>query len=166
LRPAPPETPVPDACISAASALVGTAVRVKGAIVQKDPLETGERRALLNLGHTFGHALESAAGLGSLSHGEAVAWGLARAGELGVTLGVTPPDRAETIHGILTELGYETRSPHPALADGGAFMRALADDKKKKADGLRFVVPSRNGAVIVTPGADGLKLAGKIAGLS
>jgi 3-dehydroquinate synthase len=162
LRSGAEEADIPDACISGAAEFVDMAVRVKGAIVQKDPLETGESRALLNLGHTFGHALESAAGLGSLSHGEAVAWGMARACELGVT----PPDRAETICAVLTELGYETRAPHPAIADGAIFMRALADDKKKNAGGLRFVVPSRNGACLVTPGADGLKLAGKIAGLS
>jgi 3-dehydroquinate synthase len=166
LRPDAAETAVPDACISAAAALVGMAVRVKGAIVHKDPLETGEKRALLNLGHTFGHALESAAGLGSLSHGEAVAWGMARACELGLALGVTPPARAETIHGVLIGLGYETRAPHPALTDGGAFLRALDGDKKKKAEDFRFVVPSLNGASLVTPGADSLKLAGKIAGLS
>ncbi|MDR0382591.1 MAG: 3-dehydroquinate synthase [Spirochaetaceae bacterium] len=155
-----------DACIDGAAALVGMAVRVKGDIVQKDPLETGDERALLNLGHTFGHALESAAGLGSLSHGEAVAWGMARAAELGVKLGITPQARAETIHDVLTELGYETRAPHPALADQEAFMWALADAKKKKAAGLRFVGPCGNGARVITPGLDGLKLAGEIAGLS
>jgi 3-dehydroquinate synthase len=74
--------------------LVCRAVRIKGRIVEADPRETGTERALLNLGHTFGHALEASAGLGRLSHGEAVAWGIARSCELGLALGITPPERA------------------------------------------------------------------------
>jgi 3-dehydroquinate synthase len=123
---------------------------VKGGIVEKDPEERGEERALLNLGHTFGHALESAAGLGRLSHGEAVAWGLARACELGLELNVTPPERATAIIALLDELGYEIASPHPALLDGGVFIRTLKNDKKKKGGGVRFVVPSERGADLVT----------------
>ena len=61
---------------------------VKGRIVENDLRESGER-AVLNLGHTFAHALESATGFRRYRHGEAVAWGLGRALELGVALGVT-----------------------------------------------------------------------------
>jgi 3-dehydroquinate synthase len=146
---------------------LGKAVRLKGRIVEKDPLEHGER-ALLNLGHTFGHALESAAGLGSLSHGEAVAWGIARAAELGLELGITPQDLVEKIRFLLPELGFETRTPHPAMAndvDGKDFMRALEGDKKKKAGALRFVVPSQIGAEIVPITEDRLSLIKRIAGL-
>jgi 3-dehydroquinate synthase len=142
--------------------LIKRAVLVKGRIVEADPRESanacglGSERALLNLGHTFGHALESAAGLGKLSHGEAVAWGIVRACELGLALGITPESRAREITDILSRLGYETAAPHPALGDpafkekGALFMQALSGDKKKKAGKLTFVVPSGNGAELVS----------------
>ena len=62
-------------------------VKAKAAIVEEDFREHG-RRAFLNLGHTFGHALESVAGLGTITHGEAVVWGIGRALDLSVRLGL------------------------------------------------------------------------------
>jgi 3-dehydroquinate synthase len=158
---------IPGAVIDGAAALVSRAVMVKGRIVEKDPEERGGKRALLNLGHTFAHALESAAGLGQLSHGEAVAWGILRACELGVEMRVTPPSRARIIGALLAELGYETRVPHPAMAgQREAFSLALAGDKKKTAGGLRFAVPASRGVRLVTAGPEGLRLAEKNAGLT
>jgi 3-dehydroquinate synthase len=103
---------------------------------------------LLNLGHTFGHALESSAGLGALSHGEAVAWGLARAAEMGVQAGVTPRSRAAEITGLLDCYGYETRTPHPLSPDLVQYRAALEGDKKKKRGGRVFVVPARESACL------------------
>jgi 3-dehydroquinate synthase len=148
--------------------LLGKTVGLKGRIVEKDPLEQGER-VLLNLGHTFGHALESAAGLGRLSHGEAVAWGIARACELGLELGITTQDLVEKIRFLLSELGYETKTPHPAVVNdvnGKDFMLTLEGDKKKKSGTLRFVVPSQTGAEIVPITKDRIPLIKRIAGLS
>jgi 3-dehydroquinate synthase len=133
--------------------LIALAVKVKGRVVEADPLETGGERALLNLGHTFGHALETAAGLGALSHGEAVAWGMARACELGFSLGITPPERAAAITEILSAWGYDTALPCSASADVRLFREALENDKKKLAGKLRFVVPVGDGAQIVLDGA-------------
>jgi len=143
--------------------LVALSVGVKGSIVQADPRETGTQRALLNLGHTFGHALEAVAGLGVLTHGEAVAWGISRACALGVNLGTTPPPRAKRISSILTAYGFETGSLHPALLEGnlqegkpdrkviaGRLLDAMASDKKKKGGALRFIVPGPTGALITT----------------
>jgi 3-dehydroquinate synthase len=131
--------------------LIGQAVLAKGRIVEADPQEKdGGGRALLNLGHTFGHALEAAAGLGSLTHGEAVAWGLCRACELGLALGITPEDRAREIREITAAYGYETASPHPLMKDAASFMRALSGDKKKKTGALVFVVPNATGAELVS----------------
>ncbi|MDR3324980.1 MAG: 3-dehydroquinate synthase [Spirochaetaceae bacterium] len=129
--------------------LISQAVRVKGRIVEADPKETGEERALLNLGHTFAHALESSAGLGKLSHGEAVAWGLARSCELGEALGRTPAPRGARIRRLLEDLSYELAAPHPAMGSLDLFMRSLGGDKKKKAGALRFVVPAERGAEII-----------------
>jgi 3-dehydroquinate synthase len=128
--------------------LISRAVRVKGRIVEADPKETGSGRALLNLGHTFAHALESAAGLGSLSHGEAVAWGMVRACEFGRSLGVTPRDRARDITGLIRSYGYETAAPHPMIRDMQVFYRALGGDKKKRGGKFTFVIPAAKGAVL------------------
>ncbi|MDR2663427.1 MAG: 3-dehydroquinate synthase [Treponema sp.] len=123
------------------------ALRVKGGIVERDPLETGTERVLLNLGHTFGHALETSLGLGTISHGEAVAWGMARSCELGTELGLTPPERAKSICGVLQDWGYETGVPSFS-PDPRSFRSALVRDKKKKNGMLRFVVPGAEGALL------------------
>jgi 3-dehydroquinate synthase len=131
--------------------LVGRSVLAKGRIVEADPLESpGGGRALLNLGHTFGHALEAAAGLGTLTHGEAVAWGLVRACELGLALGITPERRARRIQRVVAACGYETAAPHPLANDQALFMRALSGDKKKKAGSPVFVVPNAGGAELAS----------------
>jgi 3-dehydroquinate synthase len=77
-------------CGEALAPLIARSMEIKGRIVEADPKETGTRRALLNLGHSFGHALEAAAGLGKITHGEAVAWGMVRAAGLGRLCGITP----------------------------------------------------------------------------
>jgi len=128
------------------------AVRFKGRIVEEDPFETGNRRMLLNLGHTFGHALEAAVGLGRISHGEAVAWGIARSCELGLALGVCPPHRAKRIMSLLADFDYETRAPHP-LVNGAELLQALGSDKKKRRGKLVFIVPDEKSARPITADA-------------
>jgi 3-dehydroquinate synthase len=125
---------------------IGRAVAIKGRIVESDPKETGDKRVLLNLGHTFGHALETARGLGVLTHGEAVAWGIARACELGQKLGVTTPDRAQKILNALNAFGYEINAPIPFLKK---FLDALTSDKKKKNGKFTFIVPDKSGCTPV-----------------
>jgi 3-dehydroquinate synthase len=125
---------------------VSRAVEFKGRIVASDPRETGQERMLLNLGHTFAHALESSAGLGTVSHGEAVAWGLVRACELGLARGITPRSRAEKIRNLVTRYGYETAAPHPLMGGVETFLKALNDDKKKKSGTLTFIVPGAKSA--------------------
>jgi 3-dehydroquinate synthase len=125
------------------------AVAYKGRIVEEDPKETGDRRVLLNLGHSFAHALESSAGLGRLSHGEAVAWGIARSCELGLALGATPPDRAGRIKNLLAAYNYELSAPHPLMGDAGKFMDALGKDKKTRGGRGVFIVPAARGAEVL-----------------
>ncbi|MDR1105344.1 MAG: 3-dehydroquinate synthase [Treponema sp.] len=128
---------------------VARAVAVKGGIVEADPLELGAERALLNLGHTFGHALESSAGFGKITHGEAVAWGMARACELGVRLGVTPGSRALEIRRLLEPYDFELEAPHPLMGRDDCFIKAIEGDKKKRAGLPSFIVPGTEGARIV-----------------
>jgi 3-dehydroquinate synthase len=112
----------------------------------EDPKETGNRRMLLNLGHTFGHALEASAGLGAISHGEAVAWGMACSAELGCALGLTPRLRAEKIIKLISSFGYCHKAPHPLSRGTDAFLAAMQSDKKKKSGKLAFIIPDTRGA--------------------
>ena len=125
------------------------AAAYKGRIVEEDPRETGGQRVLLNLGHSFAHALESSTGLGRLSHGEAVAWGIARSCELGLALGRTPPDRALRITKLLKAYNYEISAPHPLMDDAGKFIAALGKDKKNRNGRGVFIVPAAVGAEIL-----------------
>ena len=144
---------------------ISRAVAYKGSIVEEDPRETGTKRALLNLGHTFGHALEAAAGLGVVTHGEAVAWGIARACELGTALDITPPERTREITEILVSWGYETRAPYPLVNSVNRvnstdmLISAMLGDKKRTAGKFRFVVPGAESARIIsatdTPALEG-----------
>jgi 3-dehydroquinate synthase len=129
--------------------LISASVKIKGRIVEADPEETGTERARLNWGHTFAHALESSAGLGTISHGEAVAWGLVRSCELGHHIGVTPRERALEIIDLVRSFGYEIMTPHPKMGDKEIFMKALRSDKKQKAGKLRFVIPAVQSVQII-----------------
>jgi 3-dehydroquinate synthase len=130
--------------------LISRAVEIKGRIVEEDPRETGEKRALLNLGHTFGHALEASAGLGRLTHGEAVAWGIIRACELGHAAGVTSREQALEIRDLLESYGYNTAAPHPVMGNPEDYYQALRGDKKKKGGKLVFIVPGKGSAQKLT----------------
>ena len=125
------------------------AVMFKGKIVAEDPKETKNKRVLLNLGHTFGHALETALGLGAISHGEAVAWGIARACELGIALGITPIERAREIIGLLLAYGFKTNAPHPMLNSYRMFRKAMKNDKKTAGGKIQFIVPSMERVQII-----------------
>ncbi len=108
---------------------------VKIGIVSRDLTERGPR-AWLNLGHTFAHALEAVTGMERHTHGEAVAWGMARAMDLGVRLGVTDPRWAGRLAALLAAYGFRTS------LDGlepGPLLEAMGRDKKKRG-GLRFVL--------------------------
>jgi len=110
---------------------------VKGRIVENDLRETGGR-AVLNLGHTFAHALESATGFRRFRHGEAVAWGLGRALWLGVRLGVTERPLAREVAAMLAGYGFSLENP-PGL-EPRALLAAMRSDKKRREGALRFVL--------------------------
>jgi 3-dehydroquinate synthase len=124
------------------------AVLYKGKVVSEDFREKGNRK-LLNLGHTFGHALEAAYGFGNITHGEAVAWGIVQSCALGVELGITPRSRAEKIRSLISSSGYDCSMPHP-LASSTAFFESMLSDKKKKGGKMTFIVPDKKSAKVVT----------------
>ena len=112
----------------------------KAAIVERDPREHGER-ALLNFGHTFGHAIEAEQGYatpGALNHGEAVAVGMVLAARLSAVLGLATDAETDRLRTLLERFGLETRLP--AGLDPEALLARMRLDKKAAADGLRFVL--------------------------
>ncbi len=115
---------------------------MKAAIVARDERETGER-ALLNLGHTFGHALETATGYGArLLHGEAVAVGMGLAFELSQRLGMCPQEAPSRVRAHLRAMGMKATLadiPGP-LPDADALMALMAQDKKAEAGRIAFVL--------------------------
>lgn len=101
-----------------------------------EPGPDGTSRAFLNLGHTFGHALESTSGF-AWTHGAAVAWGLGRALRLGCRLGVTDPAYADRVERLLRAYGYRLTAPE---ASPEALLAAMRADKKRRGNELRFVL--------------------------
>ncbi len=115
--------------------VVRRCLAVKGRIVEEDPREAG-RRAVLNLGHTFGHALESASGFSGWTHGEAVAWGIGRAMAAGVLLGLTDRGFRQKVESLLLLYGFR-------LSAGTGYERlapAFDRDKKKRQGRVRLVI--------------------------
>jgi 3-dehydroquinate synthase len=136
---------------------IATCCRAKAAIVARDERENGER-ALLNLGHTFGHALEAATGFSDrLFHGEGVAVGMVLAAELSAELGMILPSDAARIGHHLAEVGLPTHLQDIAgfaqegLADADALMALMAQDKKVKRGRLTFILLRAVGRAVIAP---------------
>ncbi len=119
---------------------------IKAAIVAQDEREHGAR-ALLNLGHTFGHAIEAGAGYGSVLHGEAVAAGIVLAAELSARTGRLPGADAARVRALLSARGT---AGGPAADRARAHARADALDKKVRAGQLRLVLLEGIGKATVT----------------
>jgi 3-dehydroquinate synthase len=105
--------------------------------VENDLREAGGRE-VLNLGHTFAHALESATGFRRVRHGEAVAWGLGRALALGADRGVTDRGLATELKALLEGYGFELANPRGVVARN--LLAAMRADKKRRAGDLRVVL--------------------------
>jgi 3-dehydroquinate synthase len=114
--------------------LITRAVRVKAEVVAADETEGG-RRAILNFGHTIGHALESASGY-DLLHGEAISLGMVAALDLGAAMGIGPAALATRARALLEKLGLPTDAAR--RLDAGVLAR-LSVDKKRRGDQIRFV---------------------------
>ncbi len=130
---------------------IGTSVRAKAQIVAADERETADLRALLNLGHTFGHALEAEAGFSdALLHGEAVAAGMALAYQFSATLGLCSADAAATVSHHLAQVGLPN-SLHTAgiKASGEALVAHMLHDKKMSGGTLPFILARGIGQAFV-----------------
>ncbi len=119
--------------------------RIKAAIVAADERESGER-ALLNFGHTFGHAIEAAAGYGAWLHGEAVAAGMVQAARLSVRVCGLAPGAAQRLAGIVAAAGLPVAPPRIARS---RWLELMGRDKKVEGGALRFVLLERLGHAVI-----------------
>ena len=124
--------------------LIARAVRVKAEVVAEDETESG-RRAILNFGHTVGHALEAASGYGLL-HGEAVALGMIAALELGAALGVNPRALAQRAVALLARLALPVDLARRLGAD---VWTRITVDKKRRGSTIRFVLCPEPGETVL-----------------
>jgi 3-dehydroquinate synthase len=126
---------------------IETSVRAKAAIVAEDERETKGRRALLNLGHTFGHALEAEAGFSDrLLHGEAVSVGMALAFAFSAERGLCPRGDAERVAAHLASVGLPVR---PAFGTPASLVAHMAGDKKKSGGRVPFILARGIGEAFV-----------------
>ncbi|HJP37627.1 MAG TPA: 3-dehydroquinate synthase [Gammaproteobacteria bacterium] len=133
--------------------------QLKAAIVAEDEREAG-RRALLNLGHTYGHAIERCAGYGAWLHGEAVAAGICMAAEFSARLGYLESGDTGRISALFTALALPTGAPKLGVDD---FMAAMSIDKKVVAGEIRLVLLHSIGSAEVTADYPSAELAALLA---
>lgn len=141
------------ALLARAPAAIGEAVARscahKAAIVARDETERGDR-AWLNLGHTFGHAIETEQGYGGLLHGEAVAVGMLLAARLSSRLGLAPEADAERLAVLLARLGLPTEVP-PGL-DPERLLAHMRLDKKAQSGCIRLILWRGIGTAFIADG--------------
>jgi 3-dehydroquinate synthase len=139
---------------------IAESCRAKAEIVARDERETGDR-ALLNLGHTFGHALEAATGFSDrLFHGEGVSVGMVLAAEFSAHLNMIPASAAARVQHHLASVGLPTRLQEIAgfrqegLADADTLMALMAQDKKVKRGRLTFILLEKIGKAVIANDVD------------
>ena len=147
-----------DALLARDSNALGQAIAVscqcKAQVVAADERETGQR-ALLNLGHTFGHAIEALAGYGEILHGEAVAMGMLLAAETSVAVGMLAADQVTPIYKLIERAGLPVQLP---ALEPAAILETMALDKKVKQGQLRLVLLDALGSarLVDSPGSENI----------
>jgi len=130
--------------------IIARCCELKAYVVANDETEQG-LRAILNYGHTFGHAVEAVSQF-SVGHGEAVAIGMAMAADLAVALGLFRQEAADRQERLLQALGLPVRAP--AGLGVAPIMAAMSNDKKKSSKGLVFILPQSIGKADICRGID------------
>jgi len=129
-------------------AVISEAIRrscaIKAEVVAEDERETTGRRAVLNLGHTFGHAIEALSGYGVYRHGEAVSIGMVMAARFSIRLGMCAPSVAKRIERLLGALGLPVSPP---VISPSAFIESMRHDKKVSGGRLCFILIEDMGTV-------------------
>lgn len=139
---------------------IETAIRAKARIVASDVEDLSGQRAMLNLGHTFGHAIESELGLGKILHGEAVALGMALAFGFSSELGLCSRSDADRAVEHLSAAGLPTRLSDVGLGrQGGRLVNWMRRDKKNSAGKVTLVLVRGIGRAFLDPDIDPRRLA-------
>jgi 3-dehydroquinate synthase len=128
--------------------LVARNVAIKASVVASDPHEQTGERALLNFGHTVGHAIERAGGYGRFLHGEAIAIGICAALDLSVRKAGLPTAEADVVRCALKDAGLPTTLPADIRPD--TTLAATAHDKKFEDGAIRFVLTKHLGTAFVS----------------
>lgn len=126
--------------------LIRRSIHIKKSFVSEDELDQGVR-AHLNLGHTFGHALEAAGNYVRLHHGEAVGIGMLMALQAARSIGKLEEDYSDNLRHLLSELSLPTKIP--VELDKKELLRSLSQDKKKAQDGYSFILPQSLGKTFI-----------------
>lgn len=129
--------------------LVARCIALKVRVVDEDPYETLGRRAILNFGHTVGHAIEHATGYGPVLHGEAVAIGMVVESRLAHLLGLAREELSSEVERVLAQHGLPTRIPEGLTPE--QLLAAMRRDKKAKAGRLGFSLVSEPGKCTLVP---------------
>jgi shikimate kinase/3-dehydroquinate synthase len=127
--------------------IVDRSAALKVSIIRRDERESGDR-ALLNFGHTLGHALEAQGGYARLTHGEAVSLGMVAALRVGRDLGVTDPAAVDRVTRLLARFGLPVDLAGEPVADA---VRLLGRDKKRRGSTLRAILLRRIGDPLIVP---------------
>ena len=128
---------------------IARCVSLKAQIVSDDERDLSGRRALLNFGHTVGHAIEAALGYRGWLHGEAIAAGMVAEAEIGRILGVTPPEVADELRETIAQAGLPTQLP--AGVDADTLLAHMRHDKKRAGDSLSIVLLEAIGNARLVP---------------
>ena len=125
---------------------IARSCEIKAEVVRKDEREGG-LRAVLNFGHTFGHAIESGLGYGNWLHGEAVGCGMVMAADLSARLGLVDQATVERIRALVAAAGLPTRAPDLGLE---RWIELMAVDKKNEGGEIKFILLKPLGAPSIT----------------
>lgn len=137
---------------------ITAAIRSKARIVAGDLEDLSGKRALLNLGHSFAHAIESEAGLGKVLHGEAVAIGLCLAFRFSAEVGICPKGDADRVIAHLAACGLPTRLSEAGVGNPSRLANWVARDKKSKQGSLSLVLVRGIGRAFLERGVDARRL--------
>lgn len=143
---------------SALLKVVATSCRIKASVVERDEREGG-LRAVLNYGHTIGHAVENLTGYGTFKHGEAVAMGMAKIAGLSLRKGLASQEETESILDLLKGFGFPLDLPRFSIDE---YVDVMALDKKKRDDGVTFIFNRGIGGFVMEKVTD---LAGLLANI-
>jgi len=132
--------------------LIGRSAAMKARVVSRDERETRGLREILNLGHTFGHAIETVTGYRDYTHGEAIAVGMCASARLGAALGAFPVSAVDRVDALFRRWGLPVRARRPLPR--AKILHAMAKDKKTIDGRFRFVVPVGWGSAKVVSDVD------------